>query len=80
VTGHVVGASEPTPQDRIRAWQDNVPGRGWSRRLGDQAHCFPQEEGITAGQPEQAVDDGLVGQFAVSRQAWVSGRGLDEDA
>jgi hypothetical protein len=28
VAGHFVRASEPAPQDRIRAWQDDVPGRG----------------------------------------------------
>ena len=61
VAGHVVGSGEPAPQDRIRAWQDDVLGQGRSRRAGDQVHCFAQEEGITAGQPEQAIHDGLVG-------------------
>ena len=66
VAGHFVGAGEPTAQDRIRAWQGNVAGQTRFRRLGDQAQCFPQEEGITAGQPEKTVDDGLVGGFAPS--------------
>jgi hypothetical protein len=28
VAGHVVRAGEPASQDRIRAWQDDVPGQG----------------------------------------------------
>ncbi len=27
VAGHVVRAGEPAPQDRVRAWQDDVPGQ-----------------------------------------------------
>ncbi|HEX5298460.1 MAG TPA: hypothetical protein VFW50_15865 [Streptosporangiaceae bacterium] len=27
VAGHLVGAGEPAPQDRIRAWQDDVVGQ-----------------------------------------------------
>ena len=66
VAGHLVGAGESAPQDRIRAWQGHVLGQRRSRRLGNQAHRFPQEEGISAGQPEQAVDDGLIGLVARS--------------